>query len=73
MYTPRYKISVKYTLGGAELMGRGLSFIRPNGIAVKKLNTALLVSNHGRVCLFYDNLTAHMLYNTANNQDFSYL
>lgn len=52
MYTPHYKIHVKYTLGGAELMGRGLAFITLNGIAVKKLNVALLTSNHRQVYLF---------------------
>lgn len=51
MYSPHYKVNRKDTLGGAELTGRGLSFIRPNGIAVKKVNMALLTSNHGRVCL----------------------
>lgn len=33
---------------------------------------ALLTSNHRQVW-FYDNSTAHMLYNAANDQDFSYL
>lgn len=51
IYSPHYKISGKNTLGGAELMGRGLSFIRTNGIAVKKVNMDLLTSNHRRVCL----------------------
>lgn len=36
IYTPHYKISGKDTFGGAELTGRGLSFIRSNGIAVTK-------------------------------------
>lgn len=61
MYSPHYKISIKYTLGGAELMGRGLSFIRLNGIAVKKLNVAYSRQTTGRYICFYDNLTAHML------------
>lgn len=51
MYTPDYKTSGKDTLGGAELKGRGLSFITPNYIAEKKLNMALPTSNRRWVCL----------------------
>lgn len=36
MHTLHYKTSSKDILQGAELMGRGLSFIRTNGIAVTK-------------------------------------
>lgn len=36
MYKSHHKISGKDTLGGAELTERGISFIRPNGIAVKE-------------------------------------
>lgn len=69
MYKSHHKISGKDTLGGAELRERGLSFIRPNGIAVKEWNCGTT----GRYVWFYDNLTAHILYYTANNQNFSHL
>jgi len=37
MYTSCYKTNIKHTLGGAELTGRGVPFVRPNGTAVKKI------------------------------------